>query len=130
LGGRLEGWQQAPPSKRPSFETRRNDAALLRMRSEFRIPSLGIVICQENHGCGAQKMQAHGLRRGTVASKPKYRSKVAEAVHQGVRGMHRLGLVDKKTMREFDVRCFTSAGRKRPDGKRGEGGAAARPCDE
>jgi putative transcriptional regulator len=43
-----------------------------------------------------------------MASKRKYRSKVAEAVHEGVRGMHRLGLVDKKTMREFDVRCFTA----------------------
>jgi putative transcriptional regulator len=43
-----------------------------------------------------------------MASKRKYRSKIAEAVHEGVRGMHRLGLVDKKTMREFDVRCFTA----------------------
>ncbi|MGO8954119.1 MAG: helix-turn-helix domain-containing protein [Rhodomicrobium sp.] len=40
--------------------------------------------------------------------KNKYRSQIAEAVHEGVRGMHRLGLVDKKTMREFDVRCLTS----------------------
>ncbi|MFA4993878.1 MAG: hypothetical protein WC521_01040 [Bdellovibrionales bacterium] len=38
----------------------------------------------------------------------KYRSGVAEAVHEGVRGMRRLGLVDKKTMREFDVRCLTA----------------------
>lgn len=37
----------------------------------------------------------------------KYRSEIAEAIHEGVRGMHRLGLVDKKTMREFDVRCLT-----------------------
>jgi hypothetical protein len=28
MGGRLEGWQQARPNKRPSFETRRRDAAL------------------------------------------------------------------------------------------------------
>jgi putative transcriptional regulator len=41
--------------------------------------------------------------------KPEYRSKVAVAVHEGVRGMYRLGLVDKKTMREFDVRCLTVA---------------------
>jgi putative transcriptional regulator len=39
--------------------------------------------------------------------KPEYRSKVAVAVHEGIRGMHRLGLVDKKTMREFEVRCLT-----------------------
>ena len=36
--------------------------------------------------------------------KAEYRSEVAAAVHEGVRGMHRLGLVDKRTMREFDVR--------------------------
>jgi len=29
-------------------------------------------------------------------------------MHETVQGMHRLGLVDKKTMREFDVRCLTS----------------------
>lgn len=41
-------------------------------------------------------------------AKRKYRSPIAEAVHEGVRGMHRLGLADKKTMRKFDVRCLTS----------------------
>jgi DNA-binding transcriptional regulator YiaG len=40
--------------------------------------------------------------------KPKYRSEVAAAVHEGVRGMHQLALVDKKTMQEFDVRCLTA----------------------
>lgn len=40
-------------------------------------------------------------------TKSKYRSEIAEVVHEGVRGMHRLGLVDKRTMREFDVRCLT-----------------------
>ena len=39
--------------------------------------------------------------------KRKYRSEIAEVVHEGVRGMHRLGLVDKQTMREFDIRCLT-----------------------
>lgn len=43
-----------------------------------------------------------------MAKKTKYRSEIARAVHEGVRGMHRLGLVDKKTMREFDVRCLTA----------------------
>jgi hypothetical protein len=33
LGGHLEGWPGARPSQLPSFETRRKDAALLRMRS-------------------------------------------------------------------------------------------------
>jgi putative transcriptional regulator len=39
--------------------------------------------------------------------KPKYRSEIAAAVHEGVRGMHRLGLVNEKTVREFDMRCLT-----------------------
>jgi putative transcriptional regulator len=43
-----------------------------------------------------------------MGKKTKYRSEIAKAVHEGVRGMHRLGLADKKTMREFDVRCLTS----------------------
>ncbi len=41
-------------------------------------------------------------------AKRKYRSEIAEAVHEGVRGMHKLRLVDKKTMREFDLRCLTA----------------------
>jgi putative transcriptional regulator len=40
-------------------------------------------------------------------TKAKYRSAIAETVHEGVRGMYRLGLVGKKTMREFDTRCLT-----------------------
>lgn len=40
--------------------------------------------------------------------KSKYRSEIAAAVHETIRGMHRAGVVDKKTMREFDVRCLTS----------------------
>ena len=41
-------------------------------------------------------------------TKTKYRSEIAGVVHEGVRGMHRLGLVDKQTMREFDLRCLTT----------------------
>ncbi len=40
--------------------------------------------------------------------KTKHRSKISEAMHETVRGMHRLGLVDKQTMRDFDVRCLTA----------------------
>jgi putative transcriptional regulator len=43
-----------------------------------------------------------------MRTKAKYRSPIAETVHEGVRGMHRLGLVDKQTMREFDLRCLTN----------------------
>ena len=41
-------------------------------------------------------------------TKGKYRSEIAGVVLEGVRGMHKLGLVDKKTMREFDLRCLTT----------------------
>lgn len=41
-------------------------------------------------------------------AKRKYRSEIAAVVHEGVRGMRKLGLVDKKTMREFDLRCLTA----------------------
>jgi putative transcriptional regulator len=41
-------------------------------------------------------------------TKPKFRSEIAEAMHETVRGMHRLGVVDKTTMRDFDVRCLTN----------------------
>jgi hypothetical protein len=44
--------------------------------------------------------------------KTKYRSEVAAAVHEAVRGMHRLGLVDKKTMNEFDVRSTIASDEK------------------
>ena len=37
----------------------------------------------------------------------RYRSEIAEVVHEGFSGLHRLGLIDKKTMREFDLRCLT-----------------------
>lgn len=40
--------------------------------------------------------------------KSKFRSRVAAAMHETVQGMHRAGVVDKKTMREFDIRCLTS----------------------
>jgi hypothetical protein len=55
-----------------------------------------------------------------MATKRKCRGQVAKAVHESVRGMHRLGLVDKKTMREFDVR-----GERGERGKRGRRWAAA-----
>jgi putative transcriptional regulator len=40
--------------------------------------------------------------------KPRYRSKIARSVHETVRGLHRAGLVDKRTMRRFDASCLTA----------------------
>ena len=37
----------------------------------------------------------------------KYRSDALGALHESVQGLHRLGLVDTKTMREFDASCLT-----------------------
>ena len=38
----------------------------------------------------------------------KYRSEALGAVHETVQGLHKLGLVDAKTMREFDASCLTT----------------------
>ena len=43
-----------------------------------------------------------------MTTKRKFRSPISEAVHEGISGMHRIGLVDKTTMREFDLRCLTA----------------------
>ncbi len=38
----------------------------------------------------------------------RYKSELMAAVHEAVEGLHRIGLVDKKTMREFDESCLTT----------------------
>ena len=40
-------------------------------------------------------------------TKTEYRSEIAQAMHETIAGMHRLGVVDKQTMRGFDARCLT-----------------------
>ena len=37
----------------------------------------------------------------------KARSALAEAIHETAAGLHRIGLLDKATMREFDASCLT-----------------------
>ncbi len=37
----------------------------------------------------------------------KYRSKAMAAIHETAEGLHRIGLMDEKTMRHFDVTCLT-----------------------
>lgn len=37
----------------------------------------------------------------------KFRSKIAEAMHGTVSGLHKAGLVDTRTMRDFDRSCLT-----------------------
>ena len=38
----------------------------------------------------------------------KYRSRLSEAIHETAAGMHRIGLIDKETMRGFDASCLTT----------------------
>jgi putative transcriptional regulator len=38
----------------------------------------------------------------------KYRSDALGALHETARGLHRIGLMDTKTMREFDASCLTA----------------------
>jgi putative transcriptional regulator len=47
------------------------------------------------------------MTKSKPRAKPSYRSEIAQSVHKGMSAMHRLGLVDKQTMREFDIRCLT-----------------------
>lgn len=38
----------------------------------------------------------------------KYRSDAFAASHEMMEGLHEVGAVDKRTMREFDVACLTT----------------------
>jgi len=40
-------------------------------------------------------------------AKNNYQSRIAETVHKTAAGLHRIGAIDKTTMREFDVMCLT-----------------------
>jgi putative transcriptional regulator len=40
--------------------------------------------------------------------KPKYRSRISASIHETAAGLHRIGLIDKATMREFDASCLTA----------------------
>jgi putative transcriptional regulator len=38
----------------------------------------------------------------------KYRSRLSAAIHETAAGLHRIGLMDKATMRQFDASCLTA----------------------
>jgi len=40
--------------------------------------------------------------------KPKYRSDALEVLHETMSGLHRHGVINKATMRHFDVGCLTA----------------------
>jgi putative transcriptional regulator len=37
-----------------------------------------------------------------------YRSRLSAAIHETAAGLHRIGLMDKETMRELDASCLTT----------------------
>jgi putative transcriptional regulator len=41
-------------------------------------------------------------------STDRFRSRLSEAIHETASGLHRAGLLDKETMREFDASCLTA----------------------
>ena len=38
----------------------------------------------------------------------KYQSDALEALHETAQGLHRIGLIDARTMRDFDASCLTT----------------------
>jgi putative transcriptional regulator len=42
----------------------------------------------------------------STASEP--RSRLSAAIHETAAGLHRIGLIDKATLREFDATCLTA----------------------
>jgi putative transcriptional regulator len=43
----------------------------------------------------------------TTTKKPRYRSERKEVLHKTAEALHRVGALDKATMREFDASCLT-----------------------
>jgi putative transcriptional regulator len=42
----------------------------------------------------------------TKKRKARYKSKIAAAIHETMRGAHKAGVIGKRTMREFDALCL------------------------
>ena len=45
------------------------------------------------------------IRRNRIG---RYRTHLSAAIHETAAGLHRIGLMDDTTMREFDTSCLTS----------------------
>jgi putative transcriptional regulator len=48
------------------------------------------------------------MNNARKSSSNKYRSALLAGVHETARGLHNAGVMDKRTMRRFDVMCLTS----------------------
>jgi putative transcriptional regulator len=44
-----------------------------------------------------------------MATKPHFKSDAFEAIHSAATGLHRAGVVTKRTMRDFDAMCLAAA---------------------
>ena len=42
-----------------------------------------------------------------MTTRKRFRNSLAEAIHETASGLHRIGLLDARTMREFDASCLT-----------------------
>ncbi len=47
------------------------------------------------------------MRKTKTSKSARYRSPLLAAVHETAQGLHRAGVMDKETMRRFDVMCLT-----------------------
>jgi putative transcriptional regulator len=56
----------------------------------------------------------------------RYRSKISASVHEAMRNMWEIGLIDRRTMRRFDASCVTNKVRKRPTGPKAKAALAQR----
>jgi putative transcriptional regulator len=45
---------------------------------------------------------------GNKGKANKQRSRLSAAIHETATGLHRIGLIDRATMREFDASCLTA----------------------
>jgi putative transcriptional regulator len=44
-----------------------------------------------------------------MAAKRKFKSKLDEAIHSSASALHRIGAIDKETMRDFDESCLVAS---------------------
>jgi len=59
----------------------------------------------------ARQKESATAQEGLTESKPPktYKSKALAALHENVTDLHRVGGIDKKTMRKFDAACLAPA---------------------
>ena len=51
----------------------------------------------------------------SIKTRPKkFRGRLSEAIHETASDLHRAGLLDKETMREFDASCLTAVAQLSP----------------